>query len=195
MARPKEFERDEALQQAIGVFAEHGFEGTSTETLLDGMGISRQSLYDTFGDKRRLYLECLQRYNADSIGAHIRALNAPSSPIAGIEHYLEQAVKAALADPSPSCLGTSAVCEFGQSDSEVSRITDLSARPLLVALERRIAEAITAGEAPPDLSPREAAHFLLATLTGIKVAARGGASAKTLRGIAGMALRSLRPPA
>jgi len=66
VARPREFDRDEALAKAIKVFASHGFEGASTETLLNGMGISRQSMYDTFGDKRRLYLEALQRYSSES---------------------------------------------------------------------------------------------------------------------------------
>ena len=62
MARPREFDRDHVLGKAIGVFASHGYEGASTEVLLARMGISRQSMYDTFGDKRRLYLEALERY-------------------------------------------------------------------------------------------------------------------------------------
>src|SRR6266436_282484 len=60
MARPKEFESEAALNGAIEVFSEHGFEGTSTDELLRVMGISRQSMYDTFGDKRQLYLTSLQ---------------------------------------------------------------------------------------------------------------------------------------
>ena len=92
MARPKEFERDAALSEAVGVFAHHGYEGSSTDVLLDAMGISRQSMYDTFGDKRRLYLEALQRYTADSIGDQIRVLNAAPSPMKGLEAHLIDAV-------------------------------------------------------------------------------------------------------
>ena len=62
MARTKEFERDTVLDDAIALFCDHGYEGTSTEQLLGKMRINRQSLYDTFGDKRQLYLEALQRY-------------------------------------------------------------------------------------------------------------------------------------
>ena len=51
MARNKEFDRDDALDAAIGVFREHGFEGTSTDMLVRAMKIGRQSLYYTFGDK------------------------------------------------------------------------------------------------------------------------------------------------
>ena len=56
MPRPKEFDRDEALQAAIGVFCEKGYAAASTDELMRAMKISRQSMYDTFGDKRQLYL-------------------------------------------------------------------------------------------------------------------------------------------
>lgn len=85
MARHKEFDRDNALHAAIGVFSEHGYEGTSTDELLRAMKISRQSMYDTFGDKRGLYLEALERYNADSIGKIVADLRLPGQPIKALE--------------------------------------------------------------------------------------------------------------
>jgi AcrR family transcriptional regulator len=191
MARPKEFDRETALQEAIGVFSDHGYEGTSTDALLQIMGISRQSMYDTFGDKWRLYLEALQRYTADSISDQLRVLNAAPSAIKGLEAHLKHAVDRAIADPSPRCLGISAICEFGRSDPEVKMVTDTAGRTLLSALERRISEAKMDGEVPEDVPVTEAASFIQATLAGIKVAARGGASPEILRGIARMALRSL----
>jgi len=61
VARPKAFDRAQALQAAMQVFWVKGYEATSLEDLLAAMEIGRQSLYDTFGDKRRLYLEALTR--------------------------------------------------------------------------------------------------------------------------------------
>ena len=192
MARPKEFERDTALQEAIRVFSDHGYEGTSTDALLRIMGISRQSMYDTFGDKWCLYLESLQRYTADSISDQLRVLNSALSAMKGLEAHLNHAVDRAIADPSPACLGLSAICEFGRSDPEVKMLTDTAGRTLLSALERRISEAKTDGDVAKDVDVIEAASFVQATLAGIKIAARAGASPETLRGIARMALRSLR---
>ena len=192
MGRPKEFDREDALQRAISAFSDHGYEGTSTEALISAMGISRQSMYDTFGDKWRLYLECLQRYTADSIGEQVRSLNSASSPIKGLEAHLNHAVAAAIAEPLPKCLGISAICEFGRSNPEVTSAGEMASRALLSALERRISEAKAVGETPPDVDSTEAAFFIQATLTGIKVAARAGASPESLRGIARLALRSLR---
>ena len=192
MARPKEFDRDTALQGAVGVFCDHGYEGTSTEALLRAMGISRQSMYDTFGDKRQLYLEALQRYIADSVSDQIRALNTASSPLKGLEAALHALASKAVAETAPGCLGIGAICEFGRSDKEVATLSDTASRTLLSALERRIVEGKAAGEIGADVDTRAAAQFVTATLTGIKVAARGGASHATLRNIARMAIRSLK---
>jgi TetR/AcrR family transcriptional repressor of nem operon len=92
MARTKDFVRDVALSRAIAVFSQHGFEGTSTEALLGAMDIRRQSLYDTFGDKWQLYLEALQRYSSDSIGAQLVVLEGAATGEAGLEALLMHAV-------------------------------------------------------------------------------------------------------
>ncbi|HEU4769480.1 MAG TPA: helix-turn-helix domain-containing protein, partial [Pyrinomonadaceae bacterium] len=62
MARHKEFDRDEALQKAMEVFWARGYRAASMQNLVEHMGINRQSLYDTFGDKHSLYLQALDRY-------------------------------------------------------------------------------------------------------------------------------------
>jgi TetR/AcrR family transcriptional repressor of nem operon len=192
MARPREFERDTALKAAIDVFADHGYEGSSTEVLLQAMGISRQSMYGAFGDKRRLYLEALQRYTADSIGDQLRILNTASSPLKGLEAMVNFATSQAIATEEPKCLGISAICEFGRADPEVTMATDTASRTILSALERRLTEARSVGQIGTDVDVPIAAQFILAALAGIKVAARAGAAPESLRGIARMALRSLR---
>jgi TetR/AcrR family transcriptional repressor of nem operon len=192
MARPKAFDRETALEGAIPVFSDLGYDGTSTEVLLNAMGISRQSMYDTFGDKRRLYLEALQHYAAGHVAEHLRVLNSAPSPLRGIEAMFEAMVVKSTRAGEPGCLGIGAICEFGRSDDEVSLLTDTAGRTLQVALERRVAEAKAAGEAGADVDARTAAQFLGATLSGLKISARGGASADVLRGVARLAIRSLR---
>ncbi len=89
-------------------------------------------------------------------------------------------------------MGISSICEFGRSDPEMVLLNDAAGRTLRSAFERRVAEAKAEGEVAGDLDVRAAAEFMQATLMGIKVAARSGASAETLKGIARLALRSLR---
>ncbi len=191
MARHKSFDRDIALNAAIGVFAQHGYEGSSTEDLLCAMGISRQSLYDTFGDKRRLYLEALQTYNAQSVFDFVQALDSGATPLKGLRAALLEFVCRASADSTPACLGVSAICEFGRSDQEVNLVTDAIGRTLRLALERRLADAKAVGEIGADVDVPTAVQFIGATLAGLKVSARGGAAPQVLSDIARMALRSL----
>ena len=192
MGRTREFDRDVVLGKAIEVFAEHGYEGTSTEQLLEAMNLGRQSLYNAFGDKRALYLEALKRYSTESVGAYVRALNTASSPLAGIEAVIIGFAAKHAMEGAVGCLGVGAICEFGRGDAEVSASTDVTSHVLLDAFTRRLVDAKALGEVAAELDAGDAARFLLTTLTGMKVTARAGASAKVLRGIATMALRSLR---
>ncbi|QWA11675.1 TetR/AcrR family transcriptional regulator [Sodalis ligni] len=192
MARPKEFNRETALACAIRVFAEHGYEGTSTEALLQAMRISRQSMYDTFGDKRRLFLEALQRYCFESIGTIAAALRGGGSPLAGIEAALLSFALRAHASSESGCLGVNALCEFGRRDREVTAIGDASGAALQHIFESAIKQAIVQGEIAADVQPQEAALFLNATFIALKVMARGGADPEALRSITRTALRSLK---
>ncbi|MFC0403219.1 TetR/AcrR family transcriptional regulator [Paraburkholderia rhizosphaerae] len=187
MARPREFDRDEALAQAIEAFSERGYAGTSTEDLLKAMNLSRQSLYNAFGDKRGLYLEALRAYVADSVSEHLQILNRATSARKGIEQMLSEFV----VRPARTCLGTQAICEFGRSDPDITTLSETAAHTLRAALERCVAQAKADGEVSQDIDARAAAHFLGATLSGIKIAARAGAPKDVLRDIAVMALRSL----
>jgi AcrR family transcriptional regulator len=189
MGRTKEFDRDVALKSAIRVFGDHGFEGSSTDDLLRAMGISRQSLYDTFGDKKALYLEALKTYAQDSVARSIRAMNTAPSPLKGIEAMFLEFVGRPAAE---GCLGVGAICEFGTSLDAVNAVNEAAGKMLLGAFERRLLDAKALGEVPEELDPTQAAEFLATTLLGLRVAARGGASAKSLRGTVAMALRILR---
>ncbi len=61
MARAKEFDLERALHRAISAFSQKGFAATSTEELMSAMQLGRQSMYDTFGDKRALFLTSIRR--------------------------------------------------------------------------------------------------------------------------------------
>jgi AcrR family transcriptional regulator len=192
MARHKEFDRDTALTAAINVFSEHGYEGTSTDELLAAMKISRQSMYDTFGGKRRLYLEALRRYNTASVSMLIADLRRETSPVKALEGALLAFASRPASEASRCCLGVSAVCEFGRTDTDVVQLTDSASRMLGAAVEAIVEDGKKAGDVSTDIDTSEAVHFFGATLSGMKVSARNGASEDTLRGIACMAIRSLR---
>ena len=189
MARPKAFDRDAALAAATKTFATYGYEGTSTALLVKSMGIGRQSLYDTFGDKHALYLEALQHYCFDSVGQLAAALQSAGSPLAGIEAALLGF--AARIQDDTMCLGVGSICEFGRRDREVAAISKSSAASLQNIFAATIQRGKDLGEIPPEIDPKDAARFINATFIGLKVMARGGATRDDLRATAQMALRCL----
>ena len=187
MARPKAFIEEQALDAAINVFREHGFEGTSAEMLVRALKIGRQSLYDTFGDKWKIYLASVRRYVTAETRAHVLALRSGPDAIDGIRAMIDRVV----ADAGQSCLGVNSICEFGRSRPELADLHDAAARAIGAAVVVRFREAQAAGDVTPELDPKDAARFLSASVAGIRIAARGGAATKELRAIGRLALRAL----
>jgi AcrR family transcriptional regulator len=188
MARPKEFDEDQALDAATGVFREHGFEGTSAGMLVEAMGIGRQSLYDTFGDKWQLYQSALRRYTIAETGSHIAMLRSEPRAIDGIKAMVDRVVAGA----HDACLGVGSVCEFGRSRPELVTITtaaDRAMRPVVVETVRR---AQAEGDVSPDLNPDTIADFVIASFAGVRITARGGADDAQLRALGDMMMRALR---
>lgn len=188
MARPKEFDKDEALAAAVNVFRKHGFAGASTAMLTQAMRIGKQSLYDTFGDKWRLYCSSLERYVAMDTLAHLDALRGGSSAIEGLRRMVERVTTEA---PQP-CLAIGSISEFGREHEDLTKIHDAASRRLRKAMVAKIEEAQAKGDIASDLDPEQVAAFLLANMAAIRLAARGGAGDAELRALGQLALHALR---
>lgn len=188
MARPQEFDRDQVLDAAIAVFRQHGFEGSSATELVTAMGIGRQSLYNSFGDKWQLYRDAVHRYATGEIDAHLAALRSSTRAIDGIQRFLSRVIETAR----DMCLGISSICEFGTSHADLSEIHERFGTILKTALCERIRRAQAEGDISQDLNPGDAAAFLISTVAGIRISARAGADPKALATVARMALKAIR---
>ncbi|WP_066698356.1 TetR/AcrR family transcriptional regulator [Sphingobium amiense] len=188
MARPREFDSDQALDEAIAVFGAHGFEGTSAQMLVEAMGIGRQSLYGAFGDKWQLYRAAVRRYGQGEIASHLDALRSGAKAIDGIEAMLRRVV--ATADQP--CLGVGSICEFGRSRPDLTEIRTALGKPLADALAGRVAEAQQDGDIAATLDPGQVAGFLVGCIAGVGIAGRAGADRAALDAQADLALRALR---
>jgi len=181
MVRPREFDRDAALTSAMTLFRQKGFAATSTDDLLKAMGIGRQSMYNAFGDKWQLYLEVLQTYQQNMLGAHLTRLNGPVSPLDGIRDLLNGLVPSDDALRALGCLGVSAVGEFGTSEAELGQLAQKVSQALGARIAERIREGQTRGEIDASIDPGEGAAFIQTTMTGFQVAARAGAGVQDMR--------------
>src|ERR1700743_1113257 len=98
MARTKDFDENEVLQKAMNLFWYKGYNGTSMQDLVDGLGISRSSLYDTFGDKHALFMRALENYQVIT-SQNLRAIVANSATTKqAISKILGNIVKELVAD-------------------------------------------------------------------------------------------------
>lgn len=192
MARPRQFDRDIALDAAIRMFWTKGFAGTSTDDLRAAMGLGRQSLYNAFGDKRQLYLEALSSYHRRSIGAHIRRLDSSPSPIAGIRAMLLGVIAQDAVERDLGCMGVSATSEFGVRDAELSELQAQAGIALRARLVERVGEALALEEIDLAIDAEKATLFIQVTMNGLQLASRGGAQVDALQAIAEFAIDRLK---
>ena len=190
MARSKEFDEERALAAAVDVFWRHGYENTSLEALMREMGIARQSLYDTFGDKRALFLKALKMYVAESVHSINVELERPGSALSAVQKALVTFAERKDLCSAEGCMGLNAIGEFGQRDEDVSRITRKAARLLRQTLIRVLTTAKKQKELRSDADLDSMADFFEGTLAGIRMAAKAGKSRRALRNIAAFAGRA-----
>jgi AcrR family transcriptional regulator len=192
MARPREFDRELALERATNVFWAKGYASTSTEDLLSAMGIGRQSLYNAFGDKRALYLEALERYQRATTSGHLQRLKAPVSPLAGIEALLLGLIAVDDCQRAMGCMGVGAASEFGTGDPALAELRAKVEPVLFSCLVKRVREGQARSEIDASMNPKEVARFVQMTMTGLQLAARSGASAAALGSLARFAVDRLK---
>lgn|SRR5215469_8449577 len=190
MARPKEFDQEQALRKAIRLFCQQGFAATSTDELMRVMGVGRQSMYDTFGDKRALFLKALEKYVTESVHSLNAELKRPGSALSAIQKALVAFAERNDLSSAEGCMGLNAISEFGQRDPEVTRITRNAARSQRKTLMHSITKAKKQRELNSDADLESMADFFESTLAGIRMAAKGGKSREALRKIATFAGRA-----
>jgi TetR/AcrR family transcriptional repressor of nem operon len=190
MARPREFDRDAVLEQALQLFWSRGYEVTSMADLVEHLGVGRQSLYDTFGDKRALYLQALDRYKQ----AHCLPLPLlDGRPLRVGLQMLLTAVVDWLRDVTNGrgCMLVHAMTERGVDDPEVRARFCANTDAMVAQLEARLSTARTDGELGAHHDPRALARYLVNTMNGLQLSARAGLDRAALMQIVDVALMAL----
>ena len=190
MGRPRAFDMDQALDQALHVFWEKGYEGTSIADLTKAIGINPPSLYAAFGNKETLFKKVLNRYEARRDEIFEEAFAAPTARQA-IERLLESVAERLSGKDGPSgCLMVQAALCGGEECDSVRK--DLAARRAQgeILIRRRLERGKKEGDLPKDADLVGLARYLATVMQGMAVQAAGGASRKELRAIANTALRA-----
>jgi len=195
MARPREFNKPDVLRKAMHLFWEKGYEATSLTDVLAATGLSKSSLYDTFGDKRSLFLEALDVYRQDRL-AQLRSYlddgRAARESIAGF--FQEVRAHALEETPRYGCMSCNEAVEFGPHDEEVQRLVNDDFQ----GVEDVFAEALARGQADGSIAnpedPRKLARFFSVSLNGLQVMIRAHASAALIADVIAVLLATLDTP-
>jgi len=188
MARPKAFNPDRALLKAMDLFWRLGYENTSVEALMREMGIARQSLYDTFGDKRALYLKALAFYRDRTNGAMQRMLeNAPSIKAAFAKLLYDLAAET-REQHERGCLLLSANLQRDPKDVVVSRFLRDNQARVEAIFQSALLRAQENGEVSAKEDTTALARFFVVTIQGMRAIARLQPDRNALEQVAGVAL-------
>src|SRR5467141_1819369 len=119
MGRHKEFDRAEALHKAMEVFWSRGYEAASIQDLVGAMGINRQSLYDTFGDKHSLYLSALETYRQEQEQNLLALLDPPGSIKQKLQMVCDKVIEESVTDKTHrGCFMNNAFVEMVPRDAQ-----------------------------------------------------------------------------
>ena len=191
MARPKAFSREKAQMQALQLFWRKGYSATSVADLTSALHLSRSSMYDTFGDKRTLFLEALRLYSEQVISRTARTLQE-SSPLAGIQALFD-ALTAGVGSETDAmgCFMVNAVAELVPYDADVTAI----AVAYSDSLQRLLAEAVTQGALQHTVTrkqtPKQLAAYLFNAMQGIRIIIKSGATREQVDAVSAITLKSL----
>jgi TetR/AcrR family transcriptional regulator, transcriptional repressor for nem operon len=191
VARTKEFNSAAALRAAMDVFWDNGYANTTLDDLMAGTKVGRQSLYDTFGDKRSLYLQALNEYRT-STQAAMRALFASELTIQEcFRTMLFGICEETRAQHERGCLLLSANLERNTQDKDVAAIVRRNQSEVGAIFENAFRDAQGSGQLAREKDPAALASFMLAALQGMRQAARAVSDRTSLELTARVALSTL----
>ncbi len=178
--RPREFDIDEALSQALLVFWRNGYEAASMTELTSAMGITKPSLYAAFGNKEQLFHKALDLYEREKLAYMTSALEAPTAR--GVaERLLRGSLEMQMSTCDPKgCLGVISAATCGAEAEPIKAEVVKRRASSEAALIKRFAAAQAAGEFPKGMTPEALTRFLYAILQGLAIQGGSGATCAEL---------------
>lgn len=188
--RPRGFDADEALDRALLVFWEQGYEGASLATLTEAMGISTASMYATFGNKEQLFRKALERYD-EGPSAYVPLALAEPTALGVARALLAGTIRTTTRPDQPQgCLGVQSALATGDAGRAVRALLVDWRKNGFVRIRERFERALAEGDLPAGTDPALLARYVAILQQGIAVEAAGGVDPAELQELADAALRN-----
>lgn len=185
VGRPKGYDREEVLGKAMELFWRQGFEATSTQQLVEHLGINRNSMYSEFGSKKLLYEAVLDYYSRLEMSPNFEPLEAPGAGLAEIyglfDHYAQFSV---VHNAGRGCLLANMTIEMAGADPRSLEISQAFIGRVQGAFENGLTNARAAGAVHPDTDLRTQAQFLTSAWLGVLVLLRSNGAPEIIQATA-----------
>jgi len=178
MARPMEFDRDEAVRLATRAFWECGYGSISAAELVERMGIAKSSFYNTFGSKTELLREAITSYTHDRIAALQRSARQ-SNVLDVLRHLLLDVAK--RNDDGKGCLLVNTAIELSRHEPEMAQVTRSGFSEMAATFELLIKAGQQDGSVRAELDAKQQALILVTSIAGLRVMVQSGFSAKEMK--------------
>ncbi|WP_114939518.1 TetR/AcrR family transcriptional regulator [Mucilaginibacter endophyticus] len=176
MARSKDFDEAEVLSKAVCIFWHKGYNGTSMQDLVEGLGISRSSLYDTFGDKHALYIKALDSYQKSGGDQMCSIIKDETSAKEAIKKLLELTTRDLLNDEQrKGCFMVNAEIELAAHDAEVKEMICRNEQQFEKAVYLAVKKGQDSGEIHNRQDALALARFIINAVRGMQVSAKATA--------------------
>ncbi len=169
----KQFDPEIALEKAMQLFWAKGYAATGLSELLETMGIGRKSLYDTFGNKRALFIKALDRYSQTIVSEIYRGLNNPDRPALENVRAVMRDIAAINSKPmSPGCLLGVSMAQFRTDDAEMAAVLRKHMQRVENAYYKAFARAQAEGDLKPATNVRNLARLFMSAHQGLVLISR-----------------------
>ena len=178
--RPKGFIPDEALDRAVEMFWEHGYEGVDVERIAQTVNVTKPALYRAFGDKPTLLLKAVERYATTYVAPRMAAFQAEPDIHKAVIAFCEATVNAATGDACSGCMMAAAA--LGQSE-RVIEIRSCAAKGLTASADifaKRFEQEMKAGRLTRTPSAKVRGRALIDLLQGLQLRAKTGIAREQL---------------
>lgn len=187
--RPRAFDRERALRQAMEVFWAKGYDGASLSELTAAMQINPPSLYAAFGSKEALFREAAALYQSTEGGGIWDSLSRARTAHEAVEQFLRSSAQAFTRPNKPhGCLIVLGAIHPSEANLTVRRELQSQRAGNIATIRERLERAIKEGELPRGLDCQSIATFYVTVQQGMSIQARDGASYRTLLGVARSAM-------
>ena len=190
--RPREFDIDRALEAATQQFWSVGYEATSLQDLLKTMGLSKSSLYQTFGNKHELFVRCLDHYQASMVNKVSEKLANSSSVKQFMFNFLEEVIaEAEQGADKKGCLLVNTANELSQRDDDIAQAVMDGTSNVAEVFKQAIELGKQQKEVRSELSTEDLINYLITSISGLRTMVKAGAEKNTLKPVVELMIKNL----